>query len=295
MNDLLRTSRAAGILISVSSYVAAFFVAMAAFRYFTPGHLLYSLAMADLAATVFIFLVSMAVNNSSIYDPYWSVKPAVIAGYYFLDVAPVAGVREILVLMLVFLYSVRLTSNFYRDWPGLSKEDFRYVNFRGQFPKAYWVISFLAVHFFPTVMVFLGCLPMFGIYAPGASPLGPLDLAGAVLMFAAVAWAFVADEQLRRFKKHPLNHGVTIATGLWSLSRHPNYLGEITTWWGLYLFALAAGMQWWWTGIGALAITVMFLGASIPLMEQRMLSTRPDYEAYRKRVPSLIPRIKSKP
>jgi steroid 5-alpha reductase family enzyme len=292
MKDSIRNSRPAGVLISVCAYVAALFVAIAAFRIANTGHLLVSLAVADLAATVFIFLVSAAVNNSSIYDPYWSVKPAVIAGFYFVAVSPVVGLREMLVLGLVFLYSIRLTSNFYRDWPGLVKEDFRYVNFRKKFPKGYWGISFLAVHLFPTIMVFLGCLPMFGIFSENTAPLSLWDALGALVLFGAVAYAFIADEQLRRFKKDPSNHGRTIETGLWKYSRHPNYLGEICTWWGLFFFAVASGCGWWWTGIGAVAITVMFIFASIPLMEVRMLATRTDYAEYRNRVPSLLPKIK---
>ena len=294
MNEKIRNSRPAGLAVSAISYVAAFFIAALVIRFTDTGHPLIAIAAADLAATIFIFLISVSVNNSSIYDPYWSVKPLVIAGYYYFSVTPEISARESVVLALVFLYSLRLTSNFYRDWPGLAKEDFRYVNFRKKFPGGYWGISFLAVHFFPTVMVYLGCLPMFAIFTAETSPLNILDLAGTVVLLSAVIYAFVADEQLRRFKETPANHGRTIGSGLWSLSRHPNYLGEISTWWGLFLFALAAGGEWWWTGAGALAITLLFVFASIPLMEERMLATRPDYAEYRKRVPSLLPKIINK-
>ncbi len=77
--------------------------------------------------------------------------------------------------------------------------------------------------------------------------------------------------------------------GLWALSRHPNYLGEVTTWWGLWLFALATGLEWWWTVAGAVAITVMFVLVSAPWMERRMSATRVGYEEYRGRTPMLLP------
>ena len=276
-------------LISVSAYIIAFFTAVLVVRIFNPAHPLAVLAIGDLAATVVIFLISMAVNNSSMYDPYWSVKPIVFAAYYFLSIEVETGLRGILVLVLVFLYALRLTSNFYRDWPGLVKEDFRYVNFRRKFPKAYWLISFLAVHFFPTVMVYLGCLPLFGIYTESGSALNIFDLIGTIVLLFAVILAFIADEQLRIFKEMPGNNGKTIAAGLWKYSRHPNYLGEIMTWWGLWFFALASGFSWWWTVIGALAITLLFVFASIPLMEARMMETRQDYKEYRKKTPMLVP------
>jgi steroid 5-alpha reductase family enzyme len=77
--------------------------------------------------------------------------------------------------------------------------------------------------------------------------------------------------------------------GLWSRSRHPNYLGEIATWWGLWLLGLAAGFEWWWTVAGALGITLMFVFASIPMMEKRLLRMRPEYASYRAKTPMLLP------
>ena len=77
--------------------------------------------------------------------------------------------------------------------------------------------------------------------------------------------------------------------GLWALSRHPNYLGEILFWWGLYLFALASNPSFWWVVAGPLAITLMFIFASIPMIEKRMLKRRKDYQAYQEKVSMLVP------
>jgi steroid 5-alpha reductase family enzyme len=77
--------------------------------------------------------------------------------------------------------------------------------------------------------------------------------------------------------------------GIWSASRHPNYLGEISFWWGLYFFALSANPEKWWVIIGPVAITCMFLFASIPMIEKRLLERRKDYAEYKKRVPMLLP------
>jgi steroid 5-alpha reductase family enzyme len=248
-----------------------------------------------LAATLTIFGTSVLAGNSSLYDPYWSLQPAAIAVYYLLRL-PAEGpdARTLLVAALVCLYALRLTSNFYRDWPGLAHEDFRYRGFRSRFGSWYWPVSLFGIHLFPTLMVYLGCLPLYGIMgsAVPTSSLGWLDAVAALVMLAAIALAFVADEQLRRFRREPGSKGKSIRTGLWAYSRHPNYLGEISTWWGLFLFALAAGLEWWWTGVGALAITLMFVFVSVPMMERRARATREGYEDYRTATPMLLPGLR---
>ena len=117
-------------------------------------------------------------------------------------------------------------------------------------------MSFLGIHLFPTIMVYLGCLPLYGMTRAGAAGFGWPDGIGAVVMLGAIVLAFVADEQMRAFRRSPANQGLVMRNGLWSRSRHPNYLGEVATWWGLWLFAMGAGGRWWWTVAGAIAITV---------------------------------------
>jgi steroid 5-alpha reductase family enzyme len=288
----LRAARGPSVAISAATYIVALVVAVLVVRAVDLRQPLAELALGTLVATVLVFAVSVAANNSSIYDPYWSVQPLAIAGYYVWTGWGHVDARLILATVLLGLYSLRLTSNFYRDWPGLTKEDFRYRTFRERFGRGYWPMSFLGIHLFPTIMVFLGCLPLYGIAETGANKLNPLDVAAELVMFAAVVGAFIADEQLRRFRGDPANRGKVIDTGLWGRSRHPNYLGEISTWWGLWLLGLAAGVDWWWTVAGAFSITVMFVFASVPMMEKRLLATRPGYAEYRARTPMLLPRLR---
>jgi len=283
-------SRHASIWLSLFIYVLAIFSAILAARLFSGYHPLIMIAAADFTATLVVFVFSLALNNSSAYDPYWSLKPFVIAlAYFFIFSIDSLNLRQWLVMAGIFLYALRLTSNFYRDWPGFSHEDWRYVNFRKTTGKAYWLVSFLAIHLFPTIMVYLGCLALMPILAGEGKPFHLMDLIAAFVLFGSILYAFIADEQLRDFREKPENKGKTIATGLWRLSRHPNYLGEIHTWWGLALFAYAAGFENWWTLIGPVAITTMFLFASIPMIEKRHLEKRPDYRDYIAGTPMLLP------
>ena len=106
---------------------------------------------------------------------------------------------------------------------------------------------------------------------------------------AAIVLETEADRQMRVFTQNPANRGKPMDQGLWGLSRHPNYLGEIGFWWGLWFFGLAADPSWWWTVVGPLLMVVLFESASIPMMENRSLERRPDYAAYQARVPKLLP------
>lgn len=282
-------TRSKSILISLLTYAVTILLVAFSMRYYNEYPVLYRIALADLIGTVLIFVGSVIFNNSSMYDPYWSVKPLVIGIYYFMLV-PVGAVSliQLLALLMIGLYAVRLTTNFYRDWPGFTHEDWRYRNFRKQFPAAYWLVSFFGIHFFPTLMVYLGCLPMLIIFTePVQFPI--LAWAGLFLLLVSVLLAFIADEQMRKYRKNPLHKGKTMQSGLWSVSRHPNYLGEILTWWGLLLVGLASGWQYWWTGTGALVITLMFVFISIPLIEKYALGRRKDYADYIRSTPMLLP------
>src|SRR5262249_35102122 len=155
--------------------------------------------------------------------------------------------------------------NWARGWPGLHHQDWRYDMLRETAKAPYWLVSLSGIHYFPTLIVFVGCLPLYPALAVGARPLGPLDALAAAGAAGSIALEHVADEQLRAFNRQK-QPGAICALGLWGWSRHPNYLGEIGFWWGLWLFALAADPAWGWTAVGAAAITVMFLAASIPML-----------------------------
>lgn len=285
------TPRGLSALLSAVTYLLAAVVAVLGTRAASLEHPLAALGLGTLVGTVVVFAVSLLVGNSSIYDPYWSLQPLAFAFYYAWTGWGSIDTRQIVATALAVLYSLRLTSNFYRDWPGLSKEDFRYEAFRERFGRTYWLVSFFGIHLFPTIMVYLGCLPLFAITRAGTAGFNWLDALAVLVTMGAVILAFAADEQLRRFRSVSLNKGRLMDVGLWARSRHPNYLGEIATWWGLWLFALAAGLRWWWTVAGACAINVLFVLVSIPMMERRILSTRRGYAEYRAKTPMLFPRL----
>ena len=246
---------------------------------------------ADAVATVVIFGFSFVYDNSSFYDAYWSVIPIAIVLYSTTLAAPgVPPLRLAAAGIVVLVWGARLTWNWTRGWTGLDHEDWRYVGFRELAPKLYWPISFLGIHFFPTVIVFAGLAALYPAFTHGGSPVGLLDLAAVLVGCAGIAFEWIADDQLRAFTTGPRKPGETLRTGLWRYSRHPNYLGEILVWWSFFLFGFAADAAWAKLAVLApLAMTGMFLFVSIPLIEKRSLERRRDYQRVIDETSMLIP------
>jgi steroid 5-alpha reductase family enzyme len=273
-------------LVYVVAAVAGILVAWASGR-----HPITAAFYGDVVATLVVFALSMAVGNSSLYDPYWSVAPPVIAAGW-LVVAP-AGTpgRQSLVLLLITVWAIRLTANWAVGWHGLSHEDWRYVQLRGETRGRlpWWLLSLTGIQLMPTFMVFAGMLSVWPALV-GNRALNVIDALALIVTGGAIVVEALADVQLRRFTGDPANRGRVAEVGLWRWSRHPNYLGEITFWWGLWLFGVAAAPDWWWTAVGPIAMVALFVFVSVPLMEQRSLQRRPDYAEYAQRVPALLPR-----
>lgn len=274
----------------ILAYVAALAVALIAGRAMEGSHPVIVALVADCAATIAIFAFSMAFDNSSFYDAYWSVVPLPIALYWAGH--PVAadanGARQVLVLLMLALWGARLTWNWYRQWQGLEHEDWRYVDIRRKTGNAWPLASLAGVHFFPTFIVFAGLLPVYSAMV-SAAPLGLLDLAALVVTFGAIVIETVSDQQLRAWIDNRKSHEEILATGLWKYSRHPNYFGENSFWWGLALSGFAAQAPWWWAGGGAAAMTLMFVFVSVPLLDDRSAARRPGYRDHMKRVSALVP------
>jgi steroid 5-alpha reductase family enzyme len=252
---------------------------------------LWNMFWADIAATVAIFVFSRLYKNSSFYDAYWSVIPPLIALYWAMT-ATAQGIdmtRAWLVVILVWLWGIRLTANWATFWPGLEHEDWRYEPIKTNAGKWNALADFSAIHLFPTVIVFAACIPIYAAVAMDAQPLNGLDYLAATATLLAIFIELVSDIQLHRFLTHR-KPGEIMKTGLWALSRHPNYFGEWLFWAGLALFGLAAvPSAWWWVLPGAIAMLVMFLLASIPMIDKRSLARRPEYATHMQQVSGFMP------
>ncbi|OBJ49288.1 hypothetical protein A9W95_02500 [Mycobacterium sp. 1423905.2] len=257
----------------------------------STGRLWLDTLIADVVATLTVFVFSRVYRNSSCYDAYWSVIPPLLTFYWWSQAGSgVDPVRCWLVAGLVLLWAVRLTGNWVYGFPGLHHEDWRYPMFRQRAGRWEAVADLVAIHLIPTVQVFVAMLPVYVCVTRAGRDIRWLTVTAFVLGVAAVTLEFFADLQLHRFVR-TRRPGEVMDRGLWSWSRHPNYFGEFSFWFALALFGVAAApSDGWWLFIGALSMLGMFLGASIPMMEARSLQRRPRYREVIDRVPRFVPR-----
>ncbi|WP_372733694.1 DUF1295 domain-containing protein [Nocardioides sp.] len=283
-------SRSASFL-RVGVAYAAWIAVGAAWLFLGPdtGHLWLDGLIADVLATLVVFVASRLHGNSSFYDAYWSVLPPLLAAYWWFEHAPAATDARFWLLMVVLVvWAVRLTGNWIYAWPGLQHEDFRYAPIKEGAGRFGPLADLFGIHLIPTFQVFLGLVPVYVVTRQGG-PLNWLDVVAVAVGLGSVLIETIADLQMHRFAriKQP---GQVMDQGLWAWSRHPNYFGEFGFWLALGLFGLAASPSSWVVLIGAAAMLAMFLGVSIPMMEKRSLERRPDYAEVIERVPLFVPR-----
>ena len=247
-------------------------------------HELVALFLADVVATVVVWGFGLFYKNVSVYDPYWSVAPPVMftiwAFYKSTFTLPV-----VLLLIAVWYWGIRLTGNWAYTFKGLAHEDWRYTRYREtQSPFIFHIINFFGLNMMPTVLVFAAMLPGFGLFE-STETANILTWLGFAICISAATLQLVADTQIHRFhEEHP---GQYCDVGFWKHGRHPNYLGEISMWWGVWtMYASVYGLDC--LILAPVAMTALFLFISIPMMERRQLQNKPGYAEYRKNTRMLI-------
>jgi steroid 5-alpha reductase family enzyme len=280
------TSKPASLLFILLVYLAAF-GAGGVSLYFLADNLnpLLSMFLAATIATVVVYIFNLVCNNASVYDPYWSVQPPFIAaGFFLINKAPFQ-VHQLIVLIPLCLWSIRLTVNWAVGFDNLAWQDWRYRDIKAQYPRTEKILVFFGIMYMPTCLVFLGTVPLwFMVNAPEINLVA--EITGGIIITAGTALELIADTQMKAYKKDPA-HPPCIDRGLWQYSRHPNYLGEILIWLGLFIAALHNFSVLSLPGV--LLIILLFTAISIPMMEKHLLAKRPSYREYQRKVWPLVP------
>ncbi|BBA70765.1 DUF1295 domain-containing protein [Geobacter sulfurreducens] len=232
------------------------------------------------------FVASLLKGRNDIADVAWGLG-FILAAAVSLVAGGQYAPRGLLVSLLVLAWGVRLTLHIHARNRGKG-EDPRYRQWRKEWGRWFVLRSFLQVFMLQGVLLVLVAVPVIFVNAAPPTPLGWLDGLGFFIWLTGFLFEAVGDRQLLHFIRNPENKGQLMTGGLWRYTRHPNYFGEVTLWWGIWLMALAVPGGWW-TVIGPLTITVLILKVSgIPMLEKHY-EGRPDFEEYKRRTSAFFP------
>ncbi len=231
------------------------------------------------------YLVARALSRFDVADIAWGpgfIVTALTAAAMNRSLNP----RAYLVMALVIIWGMRLSLHVYLRNRG-KPEDARYRAWRREWGKNANVRAFLQVFLLQGLLLLVISLPITSVMMAGSSAFTLLDAAGLFIWTTGILFEAIGDWQLLRFKKDPAQKGRIIETGLWRYSRHPNYFGEVTLWWGLPDCSLSGAS--WPVIIGPLTITFLILKVSgIPMLEKKY-EGNPEFEAYRRQTSAFFP------
>ena len=243
------------------------------------------------AAATFIFFMLMFFlsylkKDNSIVDIGWGLS-FIIAAFTSLIKNDTLDAKKIIATTLVIIWGLRLASYIFQRNRG-KPEDFRYKEWREQWGKNTLIRSFFQIYILQWLFLQLIGSSIVVINTSRNNKLIWLDIIGIIIWLIGFFFEAVGDYQLNRFKKDPNNKGKIMNQGLWRYTRHPNYFGEATLWWGIFLMAIPVfgGL---FTVISPLTIDFLLLKVSgIPLLEKKY-QDNPEFQKYKKQTSAFFP------
>lgn len=245
-----------------------------------------TMLIADIVMTIVIYLLGLVIKNASLYDPYWSVIPLYIIIVWYLLYVDRLSINHVLLLLAVLTWAVRLTYNWWKNWEGFDKQDWRYDMLKNKNHRFYPLTNLFGIHMLPTLIVFIQMINVYGQL--NETGINLVFIIGFVFSMAAPVIQFVADKQMFDFRLNRKDDEQIINVGLWRFSRHPNYFGELLFWVGIYVMYLSFQMQVDLYIIFPILMIALFVFISVPMMEKK-IQDRPGYDVYKENVSMIVP------
>ena len=236
-----------------------------------------------------VWLISIPLRDVSIIDVVWGLGFVVI-GWVCFAVGHGNHDRRLLLAGLVSVWGLRLASHIGRRNLGKG-EDRRYAAMREREGDRFRLTSFYRVFLVQAVAMWIVSLPLqAGGSIGGSRGIGAVDVVGIALWVIGFAFESIGDLQLDRFKADPSSRGKVMDRGLWRYTRHPNYFGDATLWWGLGVIGAGAGLAALWGLAGSALDTFTLTRVSgKPMLERDIEARRPGYRAYIERTSGFVP------
>lgn len=235
-----------------------------------------------------IFILAIIRKDNSIVDVAWGVGFIIISIYSTIQSGEV-DLRKMIVGLLVLLWGLRLSFHIMVRNSGKG-EDFRYKAWRNTW-KYFTVRSFFQIFMLQGLLMLIISAPIWFINTGDGGQLGLWDSIGLIVFGLGFLIEVIADSQLSAFKENQANAGKIITTGLWSISRHPNYFGESLVWWGISFYALSFPYGWC-TLVSPVIITLLLRFVSgVPMLEKKYID-HPDWADYKSKTATFVPYVK---
>lgn len=231
------------------------------------------------------FMIGLIKKRNDVADIAWGLGFVLLAWLSFVLYSE-HSLRALMVNILITLWGCRLSFHISKRHQG-KEEDYRYLAWRNTW-KHFNLRAYFQIFMLQGLLLFAISLPIIFINQSQPTSLTPLDLAGLLIWSFGFLFETIADKQLAAFTKNKDNKGKLIQSGLWQYSRHPNYFGEVTQWWGIFFISLNAPHPWI-SLISPLTITFLILKVSgIPMLEEKM-KLKPGFQAYAKKTNVFFP------
>lgn len=293
--NLSQLSKKQSLFVFVVVYIFAFLLGDIAFQYSKTfiDSLWIQIVIFDVVATLLIWGFGLLIKNASIYDPYWSVFPPVLLVFYLIDSSSTLTFAGFLFILGVSIWAIRLTYNFVINYHGFKYLDWRYKMLKEKNPKIWFLTNLFGINMMPTLIVLIQLIAPLSILTSSIDNLLVFVL-GFFIQVSAAVIQFVSDKQMKEFRDNHRMKKACMSEGLWSLSRHPNYFGEVLFWWGVYVMYLGTHLALDVQIISPVLMTLLFIFISIPMMEKKILLSRPEYKLIQEEISMFIPFPKKK-
>lgn len=232
------------------------------------------------------FVLSYIKARNDVADVAWGLGFVLLA-WASLFLGSIMSIRGIIITLLVTIWGVRLAWHIHKRNKGKT-EDYRYQKWREEWGKWFYVRSYFQVYILQGFLLFCIVTPVLLINITSDSALVMSDYIGIAIWVFGFIFESVGDAQLAKFLSDQSNKGKLIQTGLWRYTRHPNYFGEVSMWWGIWVVAssLPYGL---YTILGPITITFLILKVSgIPMLEKKM-EENPEFAEYKRKTSVFIP------
>jgi steroid 5-alpha reductase family enzyme len=237
---------------------------------------------------LFMFVPAYLYKTDKLTDISYALSFIFLSGFAYIKSSTTGA--HILLTLLVFWWALRLGAFLlYR----VSKKG-KDVRFDGMRENPLKFIRFWLLQGVTVFLVLIGVLLFMEVKSPKVNL---LSIFGVIVFLCGLAIEAIADLQKWQFSQNIKNKGKWIEIGLWGRSRHPNYLGEMLVWIGIYLYILPSltGNDWLIALISPAYIIILLMFVSgIPLLEKsadKKWGNEKGYKEYKKRVPKLIPKL----